>query len=354
MKTCLYHRHIALNAKMVDFCGWDMPIQYTCIVQEHLTVRQKVGVFDVSHMGRIDIQGPEAEKFLDYLSTNKIAGKSDLTAIYTVWCAKTGGCIDDVIIYKRDGEHFFVIVNACNREKDLAHLQAESHGFKVEITPQFFDGILAIQGPKAAPLIKGLFPISEAIKPMHFMVLPYLSQEVILSATGYTGAGGFEIYGPSEAIVQLWDRLLKEGANFGVQPIGLGARDTLRLEKGFALYGRELAHDIFASESVSSWTIKWDKSKFLGKEALQNLEKTSKKRGEYGMMLMEPGVAREGYPVFKEDQIIGSVTSGTFSPSLNKAIAIILVKEELTIGAMVEVQIRKNLVKAQIVALPFL
>jgi len=354
MKTCLHDRHERLGAKIADFCGWEMPIQYKGILQEHQAVREHVGIFDVSHMGRISIIGPEAEKFLDYLSTNKIAGKNDLSAIYTVWCKENGGCIDDVVVYKIDQEHFFAIVNATNREKDLIHLQKASAEFDVQIQPKFSDGILAIQGPKAGPLLQKIFLKSSSIKRMHFKILPYKNDSIILSATGYTGAGGFEIYGSSEAIVDLWDRLLEEGQPFGIQPIGLGARDTLRLEKGYALYGHELSDDILASESVSSWTIKWDKPDFLGKAALKTLENSSKKRYECGIILMDKGIAREGYSVFKDGQLIGQVTSGTFSPSLNKSIAIVLINENLRLGDSVDVQIRQNLIPTKVIELPFL
>lgn len=354
MKTCLYERHVGLGAKIVDFCGWEMPVQYTGIIQEHLAVRKKVGIFDVSHMGRILVEGPETEKFLDYLSTNKIVGKKDLTATYTLWCAENGGCIDDVIVYKKDNTHFFVIVNACNREKDLLHLKKESLPFKVEIFPLFADGILAIQGPHSLSLIQKIFPAASALSHMHFLLSEYMNKEIILSETGYTGAGGFEIYAPCEVIISLWDRLLSEGKLLGILPVGLGARDTLRLEKGYALYGHELSDDILAAETVSAWTIKWEKSDFLGKKALEKWEKSSKKRTEYGMMLKGSGIAREGYPVFKGGNLIGKVTSGTFSPSLNKAIAIVLLEENLKPGDFVDVQIRQNLVQAEIVELPFL
>lgn len=354
MKTCLYDKHTKLGAKIVNFCDWEMPIQYAGIVQEHLNVRQKVGIFDVSHMARILVEGPEAEPFLDYLSTNNIVGKKDFTATYTVWCAENGGCIDDVIVYKQDKDHYFVIVNACNREKDLLHMKNEGLRFNVGITPLFSDGILAIQGPQTTPLIAKIFPEAPTIQSMHFMPLRYMDQEIILSATGYTGAGGFEIYGPNATIVNLWERLLLEGQAFGIQPIGLGARDTLRLEMGYALYGHELTDDILASESVSAWTIRWEKPTFLGKAALEKLENSSKKRYECGMMLLNHGVAREGYPVFKEGKQMGKITSGTFSPSLNKSIAIVIVQEKLEPGVIIDVQIRQHFSKAKIVALPFL
>jgi aminomethyltransferase len=355
MKTALSDQHRALGAKFVDFCDWEMPVQYQGIIQEHNAVRQKAGIFDVSHMGRILVYGPQAETFLDYLSTNKIAGKPDFTATYTVWCNASGGCVDDVIIYKQNATNFFVIVNACNRQKDLEHLIRYSREFDVRIQDRFAeDGIISMQGPSAIKIAAHIFPEAITIKPMHFTYLDYQGEQIILSATGYTGAGGFEIYAPHTAIVALWERFLAEGKDEGLVPVGLGARDTLRLEKGYALYGHELSDTIAASESVSAWTIKWDKQDFLGKSALVALEKSIEKRIEYGIVMLEPGIARADYEVFYEDKKIGTVTSGTLSPTLNKAIAIILVNQRLNVGDIVDVQIRQKRVKAQVIKLPFL
>jgi aminomethyltransferase len=354
MKTPLYDRHVALGAKIVDFQGWEMPVQYQGIIQEHLNVRQNVGLFDVSHMGRILVEGPEAEKFLDYLSTNKISGKADLTATYTVWSLPKGGCVDDVIVYKVNSDHFFVIVNAGNRQKDLEHILTESRKFDVVIQDRYTqDGILAIQGPKAQILMSHLFSEANSLKHMHFCFVNYSGQSIVLSRTGYTGAGGFEIYGPNSVIVELWDRILQEGKPYGILPIGLGARDTLRLEMGYALYGHEIDEVISANESVSAWTVKWDKPQFLGKEALMRIEQDPNKRSEYGIILIDKGIARAGYEVLLNDQKIGIVTSGTHSPSLNQAIAIILVKRTLQPNDLVEVQIRQNRCKAKVVKLPF-
>ena len=355
MKTALYDHHRALGAKFVDFCGWEMPIQYQGIIQEHNAVRQKAGIFDVSHMGRILIYGPQAENFLDYLSTNKIAGKPDLSATYTVWCNDSGHCVDDVIVYKQNATHFFVIVNACNRKKDLAHLIHYSREFDVTIQDRYTeDGIISVQGPSAVKITARIFPEATTIKPMHFTYLDYHGEHIVLSATGYTGAGGFEIYASHTAIVALWEHFLTVGRDDGLVPIGLGARDTLRLEKGYALYGHELSETIAASESISAWTIKWEKQNFLGKSALVALEKSIEKRIEYGIVMLEPGIARADYEVFYENQQIGIVTSGTQSPTLNKAIAIILVDQKLNVGDIVDIQIRQKRVKAQVIKLPFL
>lgn len=349
MRTSLYDRHFALGGKMVDFSGWEIPIQYESILAEHRAVREAAGIFDVSHMGRIKVSGIDAERLLDYVSTNRITGKAKGSATYTVWCHPNGGSIDDVIIYKVDESHFFVIVNASNREKDLIHLtrQAEFEKCDVKIEERFSGtGILALQGPDSLSLIQPLIPQAESLKPMHFITI---EEEFYLSRTGYTGAGGYEFYGPAKKIEEWWDRLIKKG----VKPIGLGARDTLRLEMGFALYGHELSDTIAPNESVSAWTIKWDKPRFLGKEALEKIEKSSKMRHAYGIRLLDKGIPRQGYPVLKERIAIGEITSGSFSPTLEEGIALILVNSPLQKGDKVAIQIRQTLCHAEVVDLPF-
>lgn len=354
MRTALYSRHVALKAKIIDFAGWEMPLHYQGIIQEHFAVRQNVGIFDVSHMGRILIKGSDAEVFLDYLSTNSIFNKANGSATYTLWCHANGGTVDDLIVYKQTSHDFFVVVNAANRQKDLEHLQKHAQGFSIQIEDRFQqDGILAIQGPKAELLVAHFFPKVLELKPMHFILQEFEKNPIVLSRTGYTGAGGFEIYAPQELTVLLWDRLLEKGKHFGISPIGLGARDTLRLEMGYALYGHELKDDIAPIESVSAWTVKWNKKDFLGKDKLQKLENSSTKRFEYGITLAGKGIAREGYPIYRYDKMIGKVTSGTFSPSLNKAIALILVHDTLTLNDSLQVEIRQHRVDAQVTALPF-
>lgn len=341
MKTALHDRHVALGAKMVDFNGWEMPVHYKGIIAEHHAVRNTVGMFDVSHMGRIAIEGEDAEAFLEHLSTNKIAGKLPLTATYTVWPNAQGGTVDDVIVYRKDDKHFFVIVNAGNRKKDLEHLLFNRKQYRVNIVDKFKEeGILAIQGPLALETFAKIIPEVKDLKPMHFLV----HDDLILSGTGYTGSGGLEVYGPHARIVELWDKLI----SLGVEPIGLGARDTLRLEMGYALYGHELSDTISPKESVSAWTVR--KKDYLGREWVEK----KNARHAYGIILADKGIAREGYPVLKGDKQIGVVTSGTLSPTLNKAIAIVLVDENCNLGDSVDVKIRQNLVKAHIVELPFL
>ncbi|SCA62828.1 Aminomethyltransferase [Chlamydiales bacterium SCGC AG-110-P3] len=352
-RTALYDRHVALGAKITDFAGWEMPVQYRGVMLEHRAVREQVGIFDVSHMGRVFIEGADAERYLDYLSTNVIAGKRDGIAIYTVFADADGGSIDDAIIYRYNAEKFCIVVNAGNRQQDLAHFQSVATDFDVTVRDQYAtDGILAVQGPSAAAVVGAVLPEATEIKPMRFVTVDYKGEEVALARTGYTGSNGFEIASDNEMIVALWDQILAEGAEYGIEPIGLGARDTLRLEAGFALYGHELSREIGACESVSAWTVKFDKADFLGKEALKHTAEVSR-RHQYGAILLDRGIARQGYPVLRNGEQIGSVTSGTHAPTLDKAIAIVMVEDTLQVGDKIEIQIRDRCVSAEIVKLPF-
>ena len=354
MRTVLYDRHCALGAKMVSFAGWEMPVLYKSVITEHRAVRESVGLFDVSHMGRITVEGPDAEKVLEELSVNVISGKTDGTVIYTVWCHENGGSVDDVMIYRESSFRFFIVVNAGNRQKDLDHLLRYSRGRDLVIKDRYHeDGILALQGPQAKALLSGFFPEIENLKPMHFLKVQDRDKELIISRTGYTGAGGFELYGENASIAFWWDKCLEIGKPFSIEPIGLGARDTLRLEMGFALYGHELNDTISPNESVAAWTIHRDKD-FLGKQALLDLETSSRKRFAYGVKLSDKGIAREGFPVFKDGTQIGYVTSGSFSPVLNQPIALILVNVPLMTEEVLTIRIRDKQQQALVTELPFI
>lgn len=354
LKTVLHDRHVALGAKMAVFAGWQMPISYSGIIEEHKNVRQCAGLFDVSHMGQIEIVGEEAEQLLDYLSTNHITNKQDGTAIYTVWCDSQGKAIDDLIVYKINSNRWMVVANAGNREKDLQHLIEQAKPFKVHIQAHYQDrGILALQGPKAELVLTQLFPECSSLRPMRLKEMDFRDKPVIISKTGYTGAGGFELFAENAVIAELWDEILKLGQSEGVIPVGLGARDTLRLEKGFALYGHELSSSIAPTESVSAWTVKSDKE-FLGKKILEELESSSQKRFQYGVVLKAAGIAREGYVVSQNSNLVGIVTSGTYSPILQKAIAIVMVNVPLSLAQLVQIKIRSQDITAEVVPLPFL
>ena len=354
MKTILHEKHFQLGARFVDFNGWEMPLYYTSILDEHRHVRNGIGVFDVSHMGRISIEGKDAEKFVDYISTNKIIGKKNNTATYTILANSLGGCVDDTIAYKVDSEHFFLIVNAGNREKDFDHLKQLQSGFDIQITHRYNDeGILSIQGPGTLALINIFFPETIGLKPFHFVKIFHLDHLFYISHTGYTGEEGVEIYAPLKIIIKIWDMLFSENEEKKILPIGLGARDTLRLEMGYALYSHELSESILASESVSAWTIKYSNHHFLGKDALIQSESSSNKKYAYGIIMDDNIIAREGFPVILNNIIIGKLTSGSYSPTLNKAIGLILISKKLNFDDEVEIEIRKKKYKAKIHPLPF-
>lgn len=356
MRTPLYEQHLNLGAKFIDFGGWEMPLHYSQgIITEHHAVRNSAGIFDVSHMGRVAIEGPDAEALLNYLSTNKICAKPDYSAVYTVWCNEQGGSVDDLIAYRYHAERYFVIVNASNRAKDVAHLRQQAKGFNVDIRECFpQEGILAVQGPQAKGLVAKLFPAAATLKPMHFVESAYRDKTLIIAETGYTGAKGVELYIPQEILVDVWQALLLQGANKTLVPVGLGARDTLRLEMGYALYGHELNDSIAPTESVATWAVKLDKSDFLGKEALMALQRSQNQRHASGVVLTEPGIARENYEVYHNDTCIGWVTSGTHSPTLNISIALILTKPKLQFGDHVQIKIRQRYANAVVSKLPFI
>jgi aminomethyltransferase len=354
MRSPLYQTHQQLGAKIVNFNGWQMPIQYAGILTEHEAVRKNVGLFDVSHMGRLLIEGTQAEDFLDYLSTNHIKGKENQTATYTVWTNEAGGCVDDVLIYKEDKNRYFVIVNAGNRDKDLAHVMKYAKDFAVTVSTRYEDeGILALQGPRSLDLIHALFPETAALKHFHFLRTQFNGESLIISRTGYTGEKGVEIYAPANLVIPLWEQLLAHGKQYNIQPVGLGARDTLRLEMGYALYGHELTETIAATESVSHWTVKWDKENFIGKKALESLNTSNRQRHAYGAILNEKAIAREGFAVYQNEKKIGSVTSGGFAPSLNQSIALVISDSELSEGDQISIEIRNKHCAASIARLPF-
>lgn len=354
LKTELFELHKQLGAKLAPFAGFEMPIHYTSIVQEHEAVRNHVGLFDVSHMGRISIEGEEAEAFLNYLCTNKIEGKVIGTATYTVLCNEKGGCVDDVIVYRLSEASFFIVANASNCEKDLIHIQNHAKDFSVRVQEHFLtEGIFALQGPKAINLITKIFPSVSEMKPMQVIKEEYNGASIFLATTGYTGEKGVEILAPNEVLASLWEELFQKGKEYNLQPVGLGARDTLRLEMGFALYGHELDDEISPTESVSAWTVKMNKENFLGKEALLSLEAGGDKRAAFAVLLEDKGVPREGYSVLQGEKEVGVVTSGTFSPSLKQGIALVLGSPTLQVGEVVEIQIRKTKAKGKVVSLPF-
>ncbi len=328
MKTPLFDRHLSLKARMIDFFGWELPLVYSSTLDEWSQVRQKAALFDVSHMLRIDIEGEEAEAFLDKITTNKLK-KENGSVTYTLITNSHGTIVDDTLISRKDKNHFFMVANGSRREADLAFLNHFKGSFKVNIFPR--EGcIIALQGPES----ERYFP------PM----TPFTFREengIVISSTGYTGEKGFEFLGPSEKILPLWDDLIQK-----VKPAGLGARDILRLEKGYALYGHELNETLMPKETISAWAAK--EKDYLGKSL------DEPRFNAVGIQMDSKACPREDFPVFHRDNKIGKVTSGGFSPTLQKAIALALIQTKLPLGEEVFVEIRGRQEKGRIVKTPFI
>ena len=335
MQTPFYAQHISLSAKIVDFHGWDMPLQYSGIIDEHKTVRSKVGLFDVSHMGRFKIKGNDAEKQIQYLITNDISKINDLQAIYSPMCYESGGIVDDVIISRINANEFLIVVNSSNLKKDYEWINQNVKSCEIEDFTNAY-ALLAIQGPKAFEVLSnaGIENI-ENLKPLHLLKSRLWNIECIISRTGYTGEDGFEIYFDSNH-KELWDKLLQVGSKSGIKPVGLGARDTLRLEAGFMLYGNDIDENTTPLEAPLKWTIKFE-TEFIGKKALQEKSVEQKLRGFE--ITDSKRVARKGNEVYDGDKKIGKVTSGSFSPTLNKPIGFCSVPVKFPLDKKIKIDI---------------
>ena len=340
---------------MVEFAGWDMPVQYQGVIDEHRAVRSRAGLFDVSHMGEIEVRGAGAFEFCQRLTANDVSRVKLFQAQYNLLLNERGGVIDDVIIYRLAEDTFLACVNASNSDKDFEWLSARS-GSTVEVenvSAQYAQ--LALQGPRAEKILQPLTTLALAeLKNFHFVFGDVETIRCMVARTGYTGEEGFELYCNSADGAKLWAVLLDAGAADGLVPAGLGARDTLRLEKGYPLYGHELDDTTTPLEAGLDWVTKFSKPDFLGREILLKQKDQGVKRKLVGLELLEPGIARGGYQLFKKDINIGQVTSGTKSPSLGKSIALGYVGvEHASIGNVVEVEIRTRKISAKIVPLPF-
>ncbi|WP_159800011.1 glycine cleavage system aminomethyltransferase GcvT [Flavobacterium sp. MK4S-17] len=354
--TALTHIHEKLGAKMVPFAGYNMPVQYEGVNAEHETVRNGVGVFDVSHMGEFLLTGPKALDLIQKVTTNDAAALTVGRAQYSCMPNDNGGIVDDLIIYKIKEEQYLLVVNASNIEKDWNWISSKND-MGVEMRNLSDDySLLAIQGPKAVEAMQPLTSLDlSAIKYYHFEVADFAGiPHVIISATGYTGSGGFEIYAKNDEIEQIWNKVFEAGASYGIKPIGLAARDTLRLEMGFCLYGNDINDSTSPLEAGLGWITKFSKD-FVNSEALKKQKEEGVKRKLVGFELTERGIPRHDYEITdKEGNIIGIVTSGTMSPSLNKGIGLGYVPSEYAApGSEIFIRIRKNDVPATVVKLPF-
>jgi len=354
--TALTSTHIALNAKMVPFAGYNMPVSYEGVNAEHETVRKSVGVFDVSHMGEFLITGEHALELIQKISSNDASKLVDGKAQYSCMPNNTGGIVDDLIIYRFNEEKYLLVVNASNIEKDWNWISQHNtmNATMRDLSDEY--SLLAIQGPKAAEAMQSLTDVDlSAIKFYTFEVAPFAGVEnVIISATGYTGSGGFEIYCKNEDAQKIWDRVFEAGADYGIKPIGLAARDTLRLEMGFCLYGNDIDDTTSPIEAGLGWITKFTKD-FVNSEALKEQKEQGPKRKLVGFELDERGIPRQGYDIVDNNgKVIGVVTSGTMSPSLEKGIGMGYVPTEVAApGSKIYIQVRKKALPATVVKLPF-
>lgn len=354
--TALYDKHVALGAKMVPFAGYNMPVQYEGVNIEHETVRNGVGVFDVSHMGEFVLRGPKALELIQKFSSNDASVLFDGKAQYSCMPNGKGGIVDDLIIYRIYENEYFIVVNASNIEKDWNWISSLNDlGVEMENLSDEYS-LLAIQGPKAAEAMQSLTDVN--LKDMVYYTFTYGSfagvENVMISATGYTGSGGFEIYVKNKDINQVWDKVLEAGASFGIKPIGLAARDTLRLEMGFCLYGNDIDDTTSPLEAGLGWITKFTKD-FVDSEFLKKQKEDGVKRKLVAFEMIDRGIPRHDYPIQDATgNVIGKVTSGTMSPSMKVGIGLGYVTTEHTaLDSEIFIEIREKGVKAKVVKLPF-
>ena len=353
-KTPLFDWHSTNGGRVVDFAGWAMPVQYSTIVKEHQAVRKAAGIFDISHMGRLVFCGAQNVEFLDHLVTNDVAALKVGAIRYALITNEGGGILDDVLVYRRESD-YLMVVNASNRQKILDWIAEQRAEFEFEFEDQTQStAMVAIQGPAAIGILSSVTSIDlSAMKYYSGVTTEVMGQAAYVSRTGYTGEDGFEVIVSQEQAVELWTTLLSNGANAGLVPAGLGCRDTLRLEAAMPLYGHELSEDIDPYTAGLSFAVKL-KSECVGHTALQQLKADDTLKKRVGLVLEGKRIAREGALVFAGDERIGSVTSGTFSPTLQKPIAMAYVPPEWAkIGTDLEIDIRGKRVAAQITSLPF-
>ncbi len=359
--TVLYERHRALGARFIEFAGWLMPVQYEGIVSEHLAVRRQAGLFDLGHMGQVVVRGRDALPFLQELTPNDVAKLRPGRAHYSLFLYPSGGVVDDIIVYHLPGGgEYFLVVNAANTEKDLAWLadwRAQRPDLVVDIeNVSDRTGMLAIQGPLAEAILQELTTYDLASVPWFGIVrVTVAGVETLVARTGYTGEDGFELYCPIERTGDVWDALLEAGRPKGLVPVGLGARDTLRIEAALPLYGQELSAEITPLEAGLDWVIRWEKGPFIGREALERQREQGPPRRLVGFELVgRGGIPRTGYEVRVGDDVIGAVTSGTASPTLGKTIGMALIASRYAgVGQPFQVVIRGKPVDAVQVSMPF-
>ena len=344
-KTCLYDKHVALGALMSPFAGFEMPIQYSNITDEHVAVRTACGVFDVSHMGEVAVKGPDAERYVQHIFTNDVKGAPDGQVFYGMMCYENGGTVDDLLVYRMKENDFFLVINAANIDKDWAWMCDLAKGFDIDLQNMSEHyGQLAVQGPEAEKVVEEVLGL--ACKELVFYTVKTIG-DIIVSRTGYTGEDGFEIYATPDKINEYWDKLMASGR---CKPCGLGCRDTLRFEVGLPLYGDELSNDITPVMAGLSMFCKFDKEEFIGKEALQQQKADGPKQRVIGIELKDNAIPRHGYPVLFEGEKVGEVTTGYHSISSDKSVCMALVDAaHAKLGTELAVQIRKKVFPGTVV-----
>lgn len=354
-RTPLYDTHLKLGARIVEFGGWEMPVQYTSILEEHRAVRQRAGLFDICHMGEIEVRGEEALPFLRRVLTNDPALLSLGQAQYSLLCNREGGVLDDLIVYRTGEKRYLLVVNAANSDKDYRWLKDHrQEGMTVENLSDR-TGLLALQGPRAEAILQKLTEIAlPTLAYYHCAEGRVAGLEALVARTGYTGEDGFEIVVSSEHAVELWEALMEAGREEGLSPVGLGARDTLRLEAAMPLYGHELDETTNPLEAGLGRFVNWDKGDFIGREALLRVKEEGVRRKLIGFEMVGRGIPRSDYQIAHQGQVVGRVTSGSYAPTLEAAIGMGYVPPKLARpGTEIEVLIRGRPVRAEVVRRPF-
>ena len=353
-QTPLCNVHKEMGARMVEFGGWLMPVQYTTVIDEHITTRTKAGLFDICHMGEITVKGKDALKFLQSVTTNDLSKIKDGHTQYSCMCYDNGGTVDDLFVYRFNQDHFMIVVNAGNIEKDFRWLNNHKADFDIILEDSSDNtGKIDIQGPLAEQVLQKLTEYDlKGIKRFWFIESMVADIPAIISRTGYTAEDGFEIYYPAENSEKVWKSLLEAGKEEGIKPIGLGARDTLRLEACYSLYGHELTKDISPVEAGIGFVVKEKEEDYVGKNILLDQKKNGTARKNVAIEMVDKSVPRDGYKVVAENKEIGYITSGTFSPTFKNGIALALI-EFAKIDRDIYVMIRDKLYKAKIIKKPF-
>lgn len=356
-RTALYQKHIDLGAKVIPFAGYEMPVRYSSDKEEHNCIRENVGVFDVSHMGEFIVEGPNALDLIQYVTSNDASVLVDGKVQYSCFPNEEGGIVDDLLVYKLKDEKYMLVVNASNIDKDWAWIN-KHNSFGAELKNISDDySLFAVQGPKATEVLQKLTSHDLASMEYYsFGTIPFAGKEgVLVSATGYTGSGGFEIYVRNEFASEIWDLIFEAGKDFDIQPIGLGARDTLRLEKGYCLYGNDIDDATSPIEAGLSWITKFTKD-FISKDKFQAQKQNGVSKKLVGLKMIDKGIPRSHYTVESlNEEVVGEVTSGTISPTLNYGVAMAYIStESAKVGTELLVVVRNKKLKVEVVKFPFL